>query len=280
MEFDDTALRRYLLGDLSEETAEEISVQLMSDEKLEECLELTEQGLFEDYLDDELSVSESELFHKNFLISDERISQLRFVRLLREHSSNTVATLAVEQPVPRSLSFVERLTALIKTNVRPLTAAVALITVVVLIGLGWRFLSSPPNLDRASIDNYLTKINSKDLTDISVALNDTSLFSLSPGSLRSGSTNNRFSHSQLKGHALFRLALPASPDSKTNYRVQLSSKGKELFSPLLLPTYSNPNGSEIRLIVPASLLPSGDYEISILREGLADPPIIYLFSIQ
>ena len=66
-------LKQFLLGNLAEGEAEEIGVRIIADRELDEKMSFAEEELVEDFLDDELTAEEKELFFANFLTTPARI---------------------------------------------------------------------------------------------------------------------------------------------------------------------------------------------------------------
>src|ERR1051325_8202008 len=82
-------LRRYLLGQLDERTAEALEEQfLLQDEIFEELL-VAEDELSEDYLAEVLTAEDRRALENHFLSTPERLDQLRFGRTFRRYLSRS-----------------------------------------------------------------------------------------------------------------------------------------------------------------------------------------------
>lgn len=86
MKFTQSQLKQYLLGNLRAEQAEAIDLQIISQPQFAEELGLAEDNLMEDYLEEALTHNEIELFHKNFLVSEERTNRFRQLCLLKSYA--------------------------------------------------------------------------------------------------------------------------------------------------------------------------------------------------
>jgi hypothetical protein len=280
MEIERQNLRKYLLGDLPEKLTEEIDLQIISDISLEDELGCAEDNLMEDYLEDRLSPREFDLFHINFLTSDERRNQLKHTKLIKEYAQDiTQKVTSDELLLERPRSFTQKLGGFFEHNLRPLPAVFTLLVLCLLVGLSWRLLFyNPPAGAPARSENEVAELNIRDLTDLS-ALQGLSTVNLISGTFRDSSTTRQLSANQLSETVLFRLALPTSSTPGDLYRVKLQKDGQELFLPVKVPSYNNQSGREIRLILPSALLRPGKYEINVSQENLQGV-ITYPFSVQ
>ncbi len=87
-------LKQYLLGNSSENDAEEIGVQIIADREFDERMSLAEGELIEDFLDDALTAEEKELFYAHFLTTPERIELFEETALLRNYAQTHLANAA------------------------------------------------------------------------------------------------------------------------------------------------------------------------------------------
>src|SRR5215208_2438753 len=89
-------LRRYLLGQLDDRTAEALEKQfLLQDEIFEELL-AAEDELIEDYLAEALTAEDRGALENHFLSTPERLDQLRFGRTFRQYLSRQGQVMARE----------------------------------------------------------------------------------------------------------------------------------------------------------------------------------------
>lgn len=124
-------LRRYLLGDLSEERRELVEKQLLSNRDFHEELEAAEDELIDEYLSGKLNEQERGQFEKVFPSTPERHQKIQFSRsfndYLKTHSASEPqeeigATLGV-LPAPSS-------------TLRIITGAL-FVTLLILVGVVW-----------------------------------------------------------------------------------------------------------------------------------------------
>src|ERR1051326_3608634 len=83
---DEVTIRKYLLGQLSAEDREEFERRYFSDEQLFEELQAAEDELIDDFLSDNLSQTDVDMFHKNFLVGRKRAQQLRVGKAWRNYA--------------------------------------------------------------------------------------------------------------------------------------------------------------------------------------------------
>src|ERR1044071_1791611 len=79
---DDTVLRHYLLGELSEDEQSGVEERLFTTEEYGQQLSLVEDDLIDSYVRGELSSRERERFESHFLTSPRRISRVAFAESL------------------------------------------------------------------------------------------------------------------------------------------------------------------------------------------------------
>jgi len=81
----DDHLRRYLLGELSPDEEVKVEERLLTDDGYKKRLETAEQGLIADYVREDLTEAEREMFEKHFLRFDGREEKLRFAEVVCEY---------------------------------------------------------------------------------------------------------------------------------------------------------------------------------------------------
>ena len=80
--FDESTLRRYLLGDEGLETSEEIEQAVLADDHVSEILEVAEDELIEAYLRGQLSEIDERKFQSEVLKSERRRIKMRLSEAL------------------------------------------------------------------------------------------------------------------------------------------------------------------------------------------------------
>jgi hypothetical protein len=83
------SIRRYLLGDLSEQEREQVEQRLMSDDDLYQQLLVAEDELIDEYVSDELPEQERAKFGRHFLSVPELRQDVKFAAALRKHALET-----------------------------------------------------------------------------------------------------------------------------------------------------------------------------------------------
>lgn len=95
----ESSLRRYILGELKEASRLEVEERLITDQDAFETLGAIEDELADEYLDDTLSRSDRRRFESSFLTTPARRRQLRFVQQLKDYAS-AAAERAWHEPLP------------------------------------------------------------------------------------------------------------------------------------------------------------------------------------
>ncbi len=276
MENDNAKLKYYLLGNLPPGEIEEIDLQLISDESLEERLYWAESELAEDYLDETLSPSEAALFEKNFLVSPERAAQLRQLSLLRNYARSAATGGVSDELCGKSPeTFYERLKRFFSLNLQPASAVLALIIFGFLVGTAIYYSAYKP----APLEKEFAELNQKDLNNLSEYKNLTNV-NLSFGAFRDSGGANKLSENRLTDAVLFRLALPFEATPADKFKVEIIKDKKNILSRSEMPFYNNPNGKELRLLVPSTVLKKGEYQIKVEKETSNESAVNYNFTVQ
>src|SRR5215207_4236036 len=96
------SIRRYLLGELSEQQREQVEQRLLSDDDLYQQLLLAEDDLIDEYISGELSDQERSKFSARFLRVPELKQDVMSMMALRKHALETVPPVAArDAPAPR-----------------------------------------------------------------------------------------------------------------------------------------------------------------------------------
>lgn len=271
MKFTQSQLKQYLLGNLRAEQAEAIDLQIISQPQFAEELGLAEDNLMEDYLEEALTHNEIELFHKNFLVSEERTNRFRQLCLLKSYARkiqpNGGSNDLLNAP---SDNFFQRLRQFFGLTLRPVVA----VSVIVVLGLiiGVLFYNSGEN-------NELAELNRRNLTDLSEYKNLSSL-NLAPGAFRHSTEANKLPVENLTDRVLFRLILPNGVNPEILFKVEVNTEQKNVLTLKNIRSYQNPEGQELRLILPSPLLNRGSYQIKATPEKSEQAPVIYTFAVQ
>ena len=81
----DDHLRRYLLGELSADEQLKFEERVLTGDDYKKCLETAEHVLIADYVREDLTEAEREMFERHFLSFDGRKEKLRFAEVVCEH---------------------------------------------------------------------------------------------------------------------------------------------------------------------------------------------------
>ena len=255
MEIQRDRLRQYLLGNLSLPDTEEIDLLVIEDEEFSAEIVLAESELIEDHLEGSLSDAESGLFKTNFLVSAARKEQLRETRLLTRYARTARVSEKEEITEPRSSFSLRKLI----SGFRPLMVGVAMIAVVVAAGVVWQiyFGSSATPLEKE-----YAEMNRRDLSGAE-ELSKYSAISLSSGTFRDSGSAVKQNADTLTETTLFRLVPPAGAAGGSIFKAKVSRGGTLIFTLDGVRLYQNPNGPELRLLLPKSILQKGQYLIKI-----------------
>ena len=102
-------MRRYLLGNLSEQEREHIEQLLMSDDGLYEQLLFAEDDLIDEYIFGTLPDEDRSKFKQRFLRIPELRESVNFTAALRKHALQTAPQLVVGEVVPSRPSLLDQL---------------------------------------------------------------------------------------------------------------------------------------------------------------------------
>ena len=98
---DESLLRRYLLGSVTDAARKDLETKLFSDDRIFwERISIAEDELVSDYVQNALSEAERQDFEKHFLCTDERRSKVEFASALHTHA-RAARPVTQEQPSPR-----------------------------------------------------------------------------------------------------------------------------------------------------------------------------------
>ncbi len=274
-------LRAYFLGQLTDDGLAETELQILSDASLEEKMYSVESDLMEDYLDETLAPDEKDLFDKNFLITAERRKRLDLLKLLKEHAQNIRRNKEIVSLKPEEKpTFLDSLKKLFSPNLKP--AAILATVLVLAVGFSWIFFFyNAGQRDVARVENSVRELNRKDFSN-PVEYQKFSNLTLTPGSLRSSGGKNNLTENNLTDTVFLRLTLPIEINSDKFYTAKLIKDGKPVLTLDQMHTYQNQTGREIRMLLPASELKKGEYQIELREENSSNEnaKIFYTFTVQ
>lgn len=258
-------IRQYLLDRLSEADRLSLEEKLLTDNDFFEELLIVEDELIDNYLDDQMSQTDSESFRTSFLATPERVQKLRFARNLKSYAnqhaqpsakpeSETDAKSKLTRPFfggffSRSPSFSYALAA----------AAVVILTVV--SWTVWRNLQgTKPSPQFANVHSIV----------------------LMPGRTRDNSGVNLATIPAVADALSIRAVLRTN--EHRSYRASIQNDaGVESFAVGDLQPELSSNTRSVTVIVPTKFLESGDYKLTLsglTSAGTAEDIDSYYFRIS
>lgn len=273
MQGENTKLKQYLIGALSEGENEELDLRIISDESFASEMSLAEHELSEDYLEGMLSSEETARFEVNFLITAERRAMLREISLLKEFARKK--RVSTEQETPLTKSSV-RSGGLFTLYFRPLMAGAAILVAIFALGLVWNTYFRDT---RSPLEREYAELNKRDLNDLA-QLASYSPINLNSGTFRDTASTPKQSEDRLTETVLFRLALPANTVEGSSFRAKIRRVGTPEFAIDNIRAYRNPNGHEIRMLVPKAILQKGPYQIVVESKNDGATLAPYVFTVE
>ena len=248
-------IRRYLLAQVSDAERESLEGQFMTNVDFQEQVLVAEEGLIEDYLDDNLPAQDRLAFDDRYLSSAYQRERLEVAQALKRHGEKTSTATPGEAPrVPAGL-FGHR---------AAVYATAAVVLFVVILG-GWFLLRNSGQ----GFGQQFVALNSRGATD-----NPDLTLTLYPDTLR----GNEIPGIRQGRDKVVELSLVLSSHEHQAYRVTLrSANSSDSYSVSNLEAKVSSTGARVPVKVPAKDLATGEYllELSGLSangtyESLAD----------
>lgn len=270
-------LKQYLLGNLDEKETEQIDLKIISDESFEEKLLIVEHSLIEDFIEQNLSAEEKNLFYRNFLISPEREKMVEQIAALKRVAKRKVSEEAKSESDDASEDgFFQNLFRAL--TLQPAKAVFGVLIIGAFIGaIGFILLSSDSEIGSDPLEVKFAKLNKGDFSDLEKFKNYEKL-ELLPGVSRSAEKSKVLDKNNLTDQILVRLALPPKMKTDKVYQVQFLNNEVLRFTQKGIPPVKIPNGEELRFIVPSEVLDAGEYLIKVKNDET--PEIIYSFFVE
>ena len=273
MYVDNAKLKQYLLETLSDSETEALDLRVISDESFVEELSLAEHDLIEDHLEGMLSAEESARFASNFLTSPERHALLRDISMLKDFARKKAGTTARVEAPAKSPTFFGNF---FSFYFRPLAAGAAVLLVVIALAVVWS-ISLPERVSPVEIE--IAELNKRDLGDIA-ELTKYSSINLSSGNFRGSGSVSKQSAGKFTETVLLRLALPAIYSDDAKFKAKVRGTGANYFAIDDIRAYRNPNGRELRVLVPKAVLQNGQYQIDVGSKADSAPVATYVFIVE
>ncbi|MFN2533454.1 MAG: hypothetical protein ABR555_19400, partial [Pyrinomonadaceae bacterium] len=261
----DASLRRFLLGELSEQEREQLETRLLTDEVFNARLIDAEEMLIDDYLHNALPAADQGRFIAQYRTTAVQRRRLRIAESVRDYalargiqSSTTTQSKAKAGwfGKPKSKS----------PYLLPISAV--LVLVLVLSGIWIIRRVQAPSIRREHFERELTALNAGDRNEISPR--QMQLVTLPPVSLRSVQAGADVS---ISGDVrVFELHLIwGRPEHPVSYLANLKKiGGSESFNVRLVRAEGSNNGI-IPFRIPASLVTPGLYQITLTGESASNP---------
>lgn len=275
MQFSNSQLKSYLLGNLDAQSGEEIGVRIIADETMEEKLLIAENDLIEDFLEKNLSPVEEKLFYDNFLVCEDRKKQLDEINFFKKYSKKNYQTETPKNQTKSADNFWDKIKKLFIFNFRLAVPVFAVL--IIIIGIGIYFLNNSAEL--TPLETEFAQLNSKVLEKTG-DFTEYSNVSLISGTLRSSDTMKKVKAENLSDKTLFRLALPFTISETESLNAELVRANKVVFRQPEIHVFQNGSGQEFRLLLPKSVLSKGQYQLKIVDVKKDDAPIIYNFAVE
>lgn len=271
MQGDNAKLKQYLLGTLPESEMEELDLRIMSDRAFAEVLSLAEHELIEDHLEGSLTAEETALFQSDFLVSPKRRAMIREISFLKEFAKKKAQTVERAEP----LASPSARNGFFGFYFRPIMAGAVLVAALAICAVWFGYLGE----NRSSLELEYARHNTSDLSDLSKLANYSAI-NLSSGNFRDSASTSGQSADKLTDTVLFRLALPPKTLDGSVFNAKIQRAGMPDFLLNDVPSYRNPNGHELRILVPKAILQKGRYQI-IVESNAVDATVgTYVFIIE
>lgn len=265
-------IKRYFLGTLPADAAEEIELRLMSDEEFEAIVIAVENELVEDLLDQEMSEDDARDFNENYLVTDERVKNLVTVALLRKYAkANAQTAVTIARAKTANDSILDK----IRSVLAGIPAVAYAAGILMIVGAAGAYIWFGRSTASERLQTEYNALNQGDLSDID-KFRALPLITAVPGTLRGADSSIKVN---ADGSAFVRLALLDLKDHAI-FNVSLGRGGAVLLKLDAIRAYAAGEGREIRLLIPTKLLEKGIYQITVTPASIPDSPVVYTFRVE
>ena len=241
---DESLLRRYLLGTVTDAARQDLETRLFSDDRIFwERISIAEDELVSDYVQNALSQEERQDFEKHFLCTDERRSKVEFASALHAHARATTHSVRQEQPAQRE----SRWAWLRRPLLSPAwaAAAAALLLVVVQVSRIQPRIPDAPDVVAITVPAQRTRAAGSELARIR----------LTPNS------------------RIVELQLDPESSQFAAYRASVYQVDDDALLADMKVTPASTAGKPVMLTLPAALLAGGDYYVRLHGISAGAPPV-------
>jgi hypothetical protein len=242
---DQTRIRGFLLGKLSEDEQQKIEERLMVEDDLFEELEVSKGELVEEYYANELSQPERQWFERNFLASPEGKERFALVAALGHLKRDTPAP-------PQPVSFFERVKNFFSQHPSMIAAASAAAVIVVVASI---YLSFPAGGTYVGPQLASSLINREQ-----------------------GNLPAKFTIPANTSEVRLQLLLPQGTSPGASYRAQLDNRSETEAVKVV-----EHDSEGVWVVVPVRLLPRGEYSLQLFAITGGTERVIpgyYLFNVE
>jgi hypothetical protein len=263
---DEHLIRRYLLGDATEEEGRRFEERVFTDDDFKTHALIVEDELCEDYAARLLPRADREKFERHFLKMAGSSEKLDIINAIQARQYTATASTAPTQPsvVPSWWRF-GWLKSPFSLNPR-LTAAFALLLLAISAGVLWyiyRNVRLPSNaVHRQQLEAEIDSLNRQGLQP-STDRQDLLVVTLMPGQVKGGGEQTKLVLSESDLTLRFQLAIPAGRMPQGLGVILLNSEDKEVFSYDRPAIWDSATQTEVVLDVPAHAFTPDDYVIKL-----------------
>jgi hypothetical protein len=269
----DTTLRDFVLGRLDEQPRLEIEERLVTDPEVFAALGAAEQELAEAYLEGTLSAAEKKGFERHYMIDPRHHTHVDVIRLLKVHAVRSARTTAPAVSDWRRLAELFRL--------HPAWTAAAASVVLLLIGGNLTFMlwnyrlqdqSDQVREHVAGLTSLVASLQTR-LESQQAVPGQTPPFVLTAGQLRSIGPTARIEVPP--GARVVRLQLQLQGERASSYKAVLAdADGIDLWFQAKLAATSIDGRDAVMILLPAELLPRGDYQVKLNGISAGGDPML------
>jgi anti-sigma-K factor RskA len=306
--YDDKLIASYLLGELSEEEQTRMEERAFSDSDFLEQIRAVEKDLIDEYARGELSGTVRPSFERSFLASEHRRRQIEFAKAFKQVAGQSRATALTEAATPSRRDFWLALWR--RPNPAAIGFSLAVVLLLVVIGAVLsirqsnrrgqeRAQSQPSSQPTAAVqENPQTKTTPEQLVQSGpqpapspenppvahqAPPSVVASLLLLPGTSRGAASRPQLVVSAATGTAQLRVVLQSGDEYKT-YAVELrTTSGRLVRSQNGLQAHAVHGGRAVVVALPASLLATGDYELTlngVNEQKHVEPLGYYNFSVR
>jgi hypothetical protein len=264
------ALRKFLLGNMSQKKQEAAELWLMCNEEACSQLEAAEDDLIDDFLAGKLTARDRQQFMTHFIASPERERKLQFGSALKRH---------MERVAPKKEAAATPIwekTAAFFTNRMASAYAAAAMFLIFLIGAPVSYIKIvglEQELDSTNVQLAYLQDSESGFQLLTQAVTD---FTSGPGiRLNEGLTrnSNNIPDAQVSPTAFTKFSLTLTVDYDEYSVVLCNAEGKELWPRVEgLKATKTPEGASVDLAIPSEIFKAGRYYFSLAGISDSQPP--------